>query len=98
MNTSTAQRILRAYALHSSDNDLVNLTPPDLLPLAYPYGLQYRRTTIYYTDQTFNVNRRLTCQTWTGYSLSAYCYRFNTIPAWAEPYDGATQFVEVASL
>jgi carboxylesterase type B len=96
MNTSIAQRILDAYSLQSPENDLANLGPPDFVPPAYPYGLQYRRTATYYTDQTFVANRRLTCGTWAAHLLSAYCYRFNAIPAWAGPYDGATHFVEVA--
>lgn len=96
MNATTARRILDAYPLQSSENDLANLGVSDFVPPAYPYGLQYRRTTTYYTDQTFVANRRLTCETWAAYALSAYCYRFNAIPAWAGPYDGATHFVEVA--
>ncbi|KAJ8111867.1 hypothetical protein OPT61_g5635 [Boeremia exigua] len=96
MNLTTAQSILDAYPLQSPELDLANLGPPDFVPPAYPYGLQYRRTTSYYTDQTFVANRRLTCQSWANYSLDAYCYRFNAIPAWAGPYDGATHFVEVA--
>lgn len=96
MNATIAQQILDAYPLRSPELDLANLGPPDFVPPAYPYGEQYRRTTTYYTDQTFVANRRLTCQLWAAYSLDAYCYRFNAIPAWAGPYDGATHFVEVA--
>jgi carboxylesterase type B len=96
MNETVAQEVLSAYPLQSPENDLANLGPPDFIPPAYPYGLQYRRTTTYYTDQTFAANRRLTCQTWAAHSLAAYCYRFNAIPAWAGPYDGATHFAEVA--
>ncbi|KAG9203298.1 hypothetical protein G6514_002951 [Epicoccum nigrum] len=96
MNVTTAQRILDAYPLQSPENDLANLGPSDFVPPAYPYGTQYRRTTTYSTDQTFTANRRLTCQTWAAYSLAAYCYRFNAVPAWAGPYDGSTHFAEVA--
>jgi len=96
MNTSIAQRILDVYPSQSAENDPSNLGPSDFAPPAYPYGLQYRRTTTYYTDQTFVANRRLTCQTWAAHSLSAYCYYSTAIPAWARPYDGATHFVEVA--
>jgi acetylcholinesterase len=96
MNTSFAQQIIAAYPLNSPENDLANLGPVNFTPPAYPYGLQYRRTTTYYTDSTFVANRRLTCQTWAQNSLPAYCYNFNAIPSWAGPFDGATHFVEVA--
>ncbi|KAF2021516.1 alpha/beta-hydrolase [Aaosphaeria arxii CBS 175.79] len=96
MNETIAQEILKAYPLESPDNDLTNLGPIDFVPPAYPYGLQYRRTTTYYTDQTFVANRRLTCRTWAALNLPSYCFRFNAIPSWATPYDGATHFVEVA--
>ncbi|KAK5164871.1 uncharacterized protein LTR77_009535 [Saxophila tyrrhenica] len=96
MNATFARAILNAYPLFSPDNDLANLGPIDFVPLAYPYGTQWRRTTTYYTDSRFEANRRLTCQTWTFYGIPAYCYRFNAIPSWAGPYDGATHFVEVA--
>lgn len=96
MNVTTAQRVLDAYSLQSPENDLVNLGPSDFVPPAYPYGMQYRRATTYSTDQTFTANRRLACQLWAAYSLVAYCYRFNAVPAWAGPYDGSTHFAEVA--
>jgi acetylcholinesterase len=96
MNTSFAQQIIAAYPLNSPENDLANLGPVNFTPPAHPYGLQYRRTTTYYTDSTFVANRRLTCQTWAQNSLPAYCYNFNAIPSWAGPFDGATHFVEVA--
>jgi carboxylesterase type B len=96
MNVTTAWRILDAYPLQSSENDLANLGLSDFVPPAYPYGTQYRRTTTYSTDQTFTANRRLTCQSWAAHSLAAYCYRFNAVPAWAGPYDGSTHFAEVA--
>ena len=80
-NVTTAQRILDMYPLQSSQNDLVNLGPFDFVPPAYPYGLQYRCATTYYSNQNFVANRRLICQTWEAHSLAAYCYRFNAVPA-----------------
>lgn len=96
MNATFAEAILAAYPLQSPENDLANLGPPDFIPPAYPYGTQWRRTTTYYTDSTFEANRRLTCQTWTAAGIPAYCFRFNAISSWAGPYDGATHFVDVA--
>lgn len=96
MNATFANEVLAAYPLTSPENDLANLGPPDFLPPAYPYGTQWRRATTYYTDRTFEANRRRTCQTWTAHGIPAYCYRFDAIPSWAGPYDGATHFVDVA--
>ncbi|KAF1976314.1 alpha/beta-hydrolase [Bimuria novae-zelandiae CBS 107.79] len=62
-----------------------------------PYGEQYRRAATYYGDAQFIASRRLSCETWAAAGLTAYCFRFNTIPAWATQFDGATHFVEVAS-
>ena len=63
MNANATQKIHSAYPLGSPENDLVNLNPPDFVPPAYTYGLQFRLTTTYHTDQTFVANRILTCQT-----------------------------------
>jgi carboxylesterase type B len=46
-----------------------------------PHGAQYRRAATFYGDATFVAGRRLTCQTWAGAGVPAYCYRFNAIPA-----------------
>ena len=50
-----------------------------------PFGAQFRRSASYYGDEVFIANRRLTCQTWAAAGLSAYCYRFNAIPAGIPP-------------
>lgn len=94
MNASFAQAILGAYPDDPSQQVLANLGPT-FRPGA-PEGHQYRRAATYYGDSTMIANRRLTCQTWASFNLTAYCYRFNAIPAWADQLDGATHFVEVA--
>lgn len=94
MNSSFADRILAAYPDDPAQNVLANLGPT-YRPGA-PYGQQYRRAATYYGDSTFIASRRLSCATWAEAGLTAYCFRFNAIPAWATPFDGATHFVEVA--
>lgn len=59
-------------------------------------GAQYRRTAAYAGDEIFIANRRLTCQTWAGAGIPAYCYRFNAIPAGIPAEVGVTHFQEVA--
>lgn len=56
--------------------------------LSGAYGTQYRRTAAYAGDEVFIANRRLTCQTWAGAGVPAYCYRFNAIPAGILPEIG----------
>jgi acetylcholinesterase len=86
-----AQEILAAYPDVPSEGipgaaELGNETLPG------PYGAQYRRTAAYAGDEVFIANRRLTCQTWAGAGVPAYCYRFNAIPAGVPfPY-GVTHF------
>lgn len=94
MNASFADRVLAAYPDDPAQNVLANLGST-YRPGA-PYGAQYRRSATYYGDAQFIASQRLTCETWAAAGLNAYCYRFNAIPAWATPLDGATHFVEVA--
>lgn len=61
-----------------------------------PLGAQYRRTAAYAGDEVFIAGRRLTCQTWAGAGVPAYCYRFNAIPAGLPATVGVTHFQEVA--
>ncbi len=64
--------------------------------LGPPFGAMYRRSAAYFGDEVFIAGRRLTCHTWAAANVSAYCYRFNAIPATSGwPY-GATHFTEVA--
>lgn len=91
--SSFAEEILSAYP----DDPCVGI-PADLgceRPDA-PYGYEWRRTSAYTGDAVFIAPRRLTCQAWSAASLSAYCYRFNTIPNAIPPEVGATHFQEVA--
>ncbi|KAK8124579.1 uncharacterized protein PG998_000338 [Apiospora kogelbergensis] len=90
MNDAYAQRILDAYPARSPEDCLPNLPPTT----------RRRRTR---TDRssgasprTMISDRRATCEAWARAGLPAYCYRFNAVPAWAGPLDGATHFVEVA--
>ncbi|OAG01895.1 alpha/beta-hydrolase [Paraphaeosphaeria sporulosa] len=94
MNASFADRVLAAYPDDPAQNVLANLGPT--YRPGPPYGAQYRRAATYYGDTQFIASQRLTCETWSAAGLTAYCFRFNAIPAWATPLDGATHFVEVA--
>ena len=47
-------------------------------------------------DVTMIAHRRLVCQTWARLGLTAYCYRFNTMPYGSPDYRGAGHFQEVA--
>ncbi|CAK7216765.1 hypothetical protein SCUCBS95973_002917 [Sporothrix curviconia] len=62
-----------------------------------PYGTAFRQTAGYFGDAVFIGGRRLTCQTWAAHNLTAYCYRFNTIPhaefVWE---DGVAHFADLA--
>lgn len=44
------------------------------------YGPYYRGSAAYFGDEVFIANRRLTCETWARANVSAYSYRFNTVP------------------
>lgn len=94
MNSSFADRVLAAYPDDPSIEVLANLGPT--FRPGPPQGPQYRRSATFFGDSQFIANRRLTCQIWAASGLQAYCYRFNAIPSWAGPLDGATHFVEVA--
>jgi Carboxylesterase family len=61
-----------------------------------PFGAQYRRAASYFGDAAFIAGRRLTCQTWAGAGVSAYCYRFNAVPAGVKPVPVVTHFQEIA--
>lgn len=93
MNTSFTQKILAAYPDDPTVEILASLRPT--FRPGPPQGAEYRRAATYYGDYSFIASRRLSCTTWANVGLSAYCYRFNAIPAWAGPLDGATHFVEV---
>lgn len=88
-----AEKILEAYPDEPSVNVVASLG--DARP-APPFGAQFRRSASYFGDQVFIANRRLTCQTWAAAGISAYCYRFNAIPAGIPPVIGVTHFQEVA--
>lgn len=105
MSKAYAQVLLDAYPERSADDCLPSL-PRDYAPPAYPYGTQFRRVATYMGDSMIS-NRRTTCAAWAAAlngnnnsnlstAPAAYCYRFNAVPAWAEPLDGATHFAEVA--
>lgn len=88
-----AKRFLEAYPDDPSVNVVASLGDARPGP---PFGAQFRRSASYFGDQVFIANRRLTCQTWAAAGLSAYCYRFNAIPAGLPPVIGVTHFQEVA--
>ncbi|KAF9739094.1 hypothetical protein PMIN06_007923 [Paraphaeosphaeria minitans] len=88
-----ADHILEAYPDDLSVNVLADLG--DTRP-GGSYGEQFRRSASYFGDYTFIAHRRKTCETWAAAGLSAYCYRFNAIPAGVPPQMGVTHFQEVA--
>ncbi|KAF2726003.1 carboxylesterase family protein-like protein [Polychaeton citri CBS 116435] len=61
-----------------------------------PYGYSYRRAAAYFGDEVFIANRRQVCETWAAAGLTAYCYRFNAIPAGISWPISVTHFQEVA--
>ncbi|KAJ5101220.1 carboxylesterase family protein-like protein [Penicillium angulare] len=61
-----------------------------------PFGEEYRRSAAYWGDQVFIAGRRLSAETWAANNLTAYSYRFNTVPAGATWEIGVTHFAEVA--
>lgn len=61
-----------------------------------PYGAEYRRSAAYWGDQVFIAGRRWTSETWASKNLTAYSYRFNTVPAGASWESGVTHFADVA--
>ncbi|KAJ4370038.1 hypothetical protein N0V83_005802 [Neocucurbitaria cava] len=73
-----ASQLLEAYPDDPSVNVVASLGDARPGP---PFGAQFRRSASYFGDLVFIANRRLTCQTWAAANLSAYCYRFNAIPA-----------------
>lgn len=77
-------------------NDPASGIPAEVLSVPASFGLQYRRTAEYVGDAMFIASRRLTCETWAGAGVKAYCYRFNAIPAGIPYFLGVTHVTEVA--
>jgi carboxylesterase type B len=88
------EQLLEAYPNDPSVNVVASLG--DLQPDSQEYGAQWRRAASFFGDQVFIANRRLTCETWATANVSAYCYRFNAIPAGLPAAIGVTHFQEVA--
>ncbi|KAF1921074.1 Alpha/Beta hydrolase protein [Ampelomyces quisqualis] len=93
MSEELAQKLFAAYPDDPSVNVIANLGNQRPSP---PFGAQFRRSASYFGDQVFIAPRRKTCETWAAAGLSAYCYRFNAIPAGISPNFGVTHFQEVA--
>jgi carboxylesterase type B len=66
------------------------------IPRLFGDAEEWRRSAAYYGDAYFIANRRGTCQAWAARGLTAYSYRFNTLPAGVPRCIGATHFQEVA--
>ncbi|KAI9738785.1 MAG: hypothetical protein M1834_008292 [Cirrosporium novae-zelandiae] len=64
-------------------------------PASY-WGYMYKRVAAFAGDATMVGLRRFTCQIWAKNSVSAYCYRFYTIPYGLTKSIGSTHFQEVA--
>ncbi|KAF2828339.1 carboxylesterase family protein-like protein [Ophiobolus disseminans] len=88
-----ANQLLAAYPDDLSVNVVASLGNQRPGP---PFGAQFRRSASYFGDQFFIAPRRKTCEIWAAAGVSAYCYRFNAIPAGIPPVIGATHFQEVA--
>lgn len=88
-----ANQILEAYPDDLAVNVVASLG--DQRP-GIPYGAQFRRSASYFGDAVFIAPRRKTCETWAAANVSAYCYRFNAIPAGLPAAIGVTHFQEVA--
>lgn len=88
-----ADELVKAYPDDLSVNVIANLGNTRPGP---PFGSQFRRSASYFGDYTFIAHRRKTCETWAAAGLSAYCYRFNAIPAGLPPQVGVTHFQEVS--
>lgn len=91
-----AEELLTAYPPSLSTAGIPPISEIGSGAYSGPSGAEYRRTAAYAGDEVFIANRRLTCQTWAGAGLPAYCYRFNAIPAGVPAYVGVTHFQEVA--
>jgi carboxylesterase type B len=87
------QQVLTAYPDDPSVNVVASLG--NQRP-GFPFGAQFRRSASYFGDVAFIAPRRKTCETWAEAGLSAYCYRFNAIPAGIPPAIGVTHFQEVS--
>jgi carboxylesterase type B len=98
LTAAQAAQVLAAYPpITNATTDL--LVPANLPPSYIPppqNGAESRRSDAYYGDVIMIASRRKTCQTWAANNVSAYCYRFNTIPHGLPPSVGATHFQEVA--
>ncbi|KAF1967832.1 carboxylesterase family protein-like protein [Bimuria novae-zelandiae CBS 107.79] len=93
VSDALADQLLEAYPDDPSVNVIANLGDARPGP---PYGSQFRRSASYWGDWYFIANRRKTCETWAAAKLSAYCFRFNAIPAGIPPEVGVTHFQDVA--
>ncbi|PPJ55529.1 hypothetical protein CBER1_05378 [Cercospora berteroae] len=94
--TALASRALEAYP-----NEPAYFIPPvEEVPLNYTYppenGAQYRRANAYAGDVAFHANRRGAMEAWATNNVSAYSYRFNTLPTGVPWYAGVVHFQEVA--
>jgi acetylcholinesterase len=90
------QQLLSAYSENCSEGIPSIETLGGVCHLGLPYGYDYRRSAAYFGDEVFIANRRLACQTWAAANISAYCYRFNAIPAGIPWPIEVTHFQEVA--
>lgn len=59
-------------------------------------GTQFRRADAFGGDFTFAAVRRLTCQSWSKYNVSSFCYRFDVRPFPVPPNQGVPHFQEVS--
>ena len=95
LTADQASKVLAAYPANITDGAV-----PTNLPLSYvpdaAFGAASRSSDAYYGDVTMIAPRRATCEAWSAFNVSAYCYRFNTIPAGIPAAVGVTHFQEVA--
>lgn len=107
LNTTTSEQYALAPELVQQLLDVYTSSDPDYsipssetlggnITLGAPYGALYRHSAAYFGDEVFIANRRLTCQTWAAAGVTAFCYRFNAIPAGIPWPIEVTHFQEVA--
>ena len=65
-------------------------------PTSTVLGLQYKRQAAFSGDWLMIGTRRASCESWSNYSVPAYCYRFNVLVAGLPAEIGSTHFQEVA--
>ncbi|RDW56727.1 hypothetical protein BP6252_14002 [Coleophoma cylindrospora] len=95
MPAASASVMAEAYPATITYGAVPTGLPASWVPPA-AYGSNWRRSAEYTGDMFFIANRRLTCETWSKNNVSAFCFRFNTVPNGISAATGVTHFQEIA--